>query len=153
MSFLFPRRRSQVVRQRSAKPLFTGSNPVVASNKIAHLGDFCIWGLGNGLIIPPLSINQSQLRDGLAILDEGLAIAADIAIEARRQAIILTKTFDVIIVGGGMAGLSTAYHLARLGGRVLLLQANDLGAGSSAACSGRYPHFASLGFTYPLHPR
>ena len=27
------RRRSQVVRQRSAKPLFSGSNPLVASNK------------------------------------------------------------------------------------------------------------------------
>jgi sarcosine oxidase subunit beta len=36
-----------------------------------------------------------------------------------------------------MLGLSTTYHLARLGARVLLLQAGDLGGGTSAACSGR----------------
>ncbi len=49
----------------------------------------------------------------------------------------MTKSFDVIIVGGGMVGLSTAYHLARLGARPLVLQAAELGGGSSAACSGR----------------
>ena len=31
-SFILPRRRSQVVRQRSAKPLFIGSIPIAASN-------------------------------------------------------------------------------------------------------------------------
>jgi sarcosine oxidase subunit beta len=36
-----------------------------------------------------------------------------------------------------MLGLSTAYHLARSGARTLLFQADDLGGGSSAACSGR----------------
>ena len=45
--------------------------------------------------------------------------------------------YDVIIVGGGMLGLATAYHLARRGARTLLLQADDLGGGSSAACTGR----------------
>jgi sarcosine oxidase subunit beta len=48
-----------------------------------------------------------------------------------------TGNYDVIIVGGGMLGLSTAYHLSRLGARLLLLQAGDIGGGSSAACSGR----------------
>jgi glycine/D-amino acid oxidase-like deaminating enzyme len=47
------------------------------------------------------------------------------------------RTWDAIVVGGGMAGLSTAYHLARLGARTLLLQAGDLGGGTSAACTGR----------------
>jgi sarcosine oxidase subunit beta len=45
--------------------------------------------------------------------------------------------YDVVVIGGGMMGLSTAYHLARRGARILLLQAGDLGGGSSAACSGR----------------
>jgi sarcosine oxidase subunit beta len=53
----------------------------------------------------------------------------------------MSERYDVIIVGGGMLGLSTAYHLARRGApgtlRVLLLQAGDLGGGTSAACSGR----------------
>ncbi len=53
----------------------------------------------------------------------------------------MAERYDVIVVGGGMLGLSTAYHLARQGVpgtlRVLLLQAGDLGGGTSAACTGR----------------
>jgi sarcosine oxidase subunit beta len=44
---------------------------------------------------------------------------------------------DVIVIGGGMLGLATAYHLARRGAATLLLQADDLGGGTSAACTGR----------------
>jgi sarcosine oxidase subunit beta len=47
------------------------------------------------------------------------------------------ESFDVILVGGGMLGVSTAYHLSRKGAQTLLLQAGDIGGGSSAACSGR----------------
>jgi sarcosine oxidase subunit beta len=49
----------------------------------------------------------------------------------------MADRYDVIVVGGGMLGLSTAYHLARRGARTLLLQAGELGGGSSAACTGR----------------
>jgi sarcosine oxidase subunit beta len=49
----------------------------------------------------------------------------------------MTNHFDVIIVGGGMLGLSTAYHLAQKDASILLLQAGDIGGGSSAACAGR----------------
>ena len=38
-TFLFSRRRSQVVRQESAKLLYTGSSPVVASAGMAELAD------------------------------------------------------------------------------------------------------------------
>jgi sarcosine oxidase, subunit beta len=49
----------------------------------------------------------------------------------------MADRYDVIVIGGGMLGLSTAYHLARRGARILLIQADDLGGGTSAACSGR----------------
>ncbi|MCC6148212.1 MAG: FAD-binding oxidoreductase [Anaerolineaceae bacterium] len=47
------------------------------------------------------------------------------------------KNFDVILVGGGFLGLSTAYHLSKAGSRVLVLDKGDLGGGTSSACSGR----------------
>ena len=55
-------------------------------------------------------------------------------------------TNDVILVGRGMAGLVTAYHLTRLGTLTQLLKAGDLGEGTldgslesnpSAPSSGR----------------
>ncbi|NMB87395.1 MAG: FAD-binding oxidoreductase [Chloroflexi bacterium] len=45
--------------------------------------------------------------------------------------------WDVIIVGGGMVGLASSYHLAKKGAKTLLLQAGDFGGGTSAANAGR----------------
>ncbi len=47
------------------------------------------------------------------------------------------KTYEVIIIGGGFLGLSTAYQLSKMGVRTLLLEAGDIGSGTSASCSGR----------------
>jgi sarcosine oxidase, subunit beta len=47
------------------------------------------------------------------------------------------QTYDVIIIGGGFLGLSTAYQLSKAGVRTLLLEAGDIGGGSSGSCSGR----------------
>ena len=47
------------------------------------------------------------------------------------------QTYDVIIIGGGFLGLSSAYQLARMGVRTLLLEAGDIGGGTSASCAGR----------------
>ena len=45
--------------------------------------------------------------------------------------------YDVVVVGGGVAGASCAYHLRRLGaGRVLLLERGSLAAGSSSRSTG-----------------
>jgi len=44
------------------------------------------------------------------------------------------KSPDVIIVGGGIVGTSTAYFLARKGVKVVLLEAGDIAGGTSGAC-------------------
>jgi gamma-glutamylputrescine oxidase len=43
---------------------------------------------------------------------------------------------DVAVVGGGFTGLSAAYHLARRGAQVALLEAETLGAGASGRTGG-----------------
>ena len=47
------------------------------------------------------------------------------------------QKFDVIIIGGGFLGLSTAYQLSKMGVSTLLLEAGNIGGGTSASCSGR----------------
>lgn len=47
------------------------------------------------------------------------------------------RSATALIIGGGVIGLSTAYHLARKGfGRVLLLEKDQIGAGSSSRAGG-----------------
>jgi glycine/D-amino acid oxidase-like deaminating enzyme len=42
----------------------------------------------------------------------------------------------VAIVGGGIAGCSTALHAAEAGARVLLVEANEIGWGASSRNAG-----------------
>ncbi len=48
----------------------------------------------------------------------------------------MTETTDVVIVGGGSTGTSTALHLARLGVRVVLVEKNLIGSGQSGHAAG-----------------
>ena len=43
---------------------------------------------------------------------------------------------DVAVVGGGVIGLSVAYHAARRGAKVVLLEAEGIGSGASGALAG-----------------
>ena len=54
----------------------------------------------------------------------------------------MRDTADVVVVGGGVVGVSVAYHLAAAGaGTVLLLErADQLGTGSTGACAGGFRH-------------
>lgn len=45
--------------------------------------------------------------------------------------------FDVIIIGGGFLGVSTAYQLSKAGVRTVVLDKGNIGSGTSGACSGR----------------
>ncbi len=49
----------------------------------------------------------------------------------------MEKTADIVIIGGGIVGLSIAYYLARKkAGRILLLEKGQLGEGSTSRCVG-----------------
>lgn len=49
----------------------------------------------------------------------------------------MQKTADVVIIGGGIIGVSIAYHLGKMGAKnVILFEKNLLGEGSTGRCAG-----------------
>src|SRR5918996_1882470 len=66
----------------------------------------------------------------------------------------MRDTADIAIVGAGIMGVSTAYHLARLGaGRVIVLERDHVCAGSTALASGgiRHQYANRLGVELTTH--
>jgi sarcosine oxidase subunit beta len=45
-----------------------------------------------------------------------------------------SDSFDVIVIGGGIMGLSSGYYLSKAGKRVLVLEKGEFGSGASGAC-------------------
>jgi len=48
----------------------------------------------------------------------------------------MNKKADVIVIGSGVIGSSTAYNLTKKGANVILLEGGTVGCGSSCACDG-----------------
>ena len=44
---------------------------------------------------------------------------------------------DAVVVGGGIVGTSTAYHLTKMGAKVALLERGAIASGTSGACDGQ----------------
>jgi sarcosine oxidase subunit beta len=66
----------------------------------------------------------------------------------------MVETADVAIVGAGIMGVSTAYHLARLrAGRVVVLERDSVCSGSTALASGgiRHQYANRLGIELTTH--
>src|SRR5438445_3954985 len=66
----------------------------------------------------------------------------------------MTETAEVVLVGAGIMGVSTAYHLARLGaGRVIILERATVCSGSTALASGgiRHQYANRLGVELTTH--
>ena len=66
----------------------------------------------------------------------------------------MADTAEVVIVGAGIMGVSTAYHLARLGvGPVIVLERDTVCSGSTALASGgiRHQYANRLGVELTTH--
>jgi len=59
-------------------------------------------------------------------------------------------TSDVVVIGGGVLGLSTAYHLVREGARVTLVDRDDVGR-ATAAGAGILSAQTTASYTGPLY--
>jgi putative flavoprotein involved in K+ transport len=63
------------------------------------------------------------LEDNTGLIEEGAA-AIQLAGRTPHGAVSSRESFDVIVIGGGQAGLSVGYHLKRAGVRFVILDAN-----------------------------
>lgn len=64
---------------------------------------------------------------------------------------LTARAADVVIIGGGVMGMSAAYHLATRGARVTVLEAESMfGTGSTALNAGGFRHQFSTGVNIEL---
>lgn len=54
----------------------------------------------------------------------------------KRQTLVDDKHCDVVIIGGGFSGLSTSYHLQKMGHKTIILEKDTVGYGASGRNGG-----------------
>jgi sarcosine oxidase subunit beta len=60
----------------------------------------------------------------------------------------LPKTVDIVVIGGGIIGTSVAYHIARWGAEVILIERNQFfGEESTAKAAGADGLYVVAGFS------
>jgi putative flavoprotein involved in K+ transport len=65
-----------------------------------------------------------KINEADQLIEEGAA-SIHLAERTAHRGILKQEKFDVIVIGGGQAGLSVGYHLARAGARFVILDANE----------------------------
>ncbi|MFD0634594.1 FAD-dependent oxidoreductase [Catenulispora yoronensis] len=65
----------------------------------------------------------------------------------RYPALDVRSTADVAVIGGGLAGLWTAWELAQAGRRVAVIEAGRVGAASTGNTTGKASALQSLNFS------
>jgi gamma-glutamylputrescine oxidase len=117
-------RRINVART-ARDPVVSLVDPFVNSIKILNTPDSFPWGRGGAL----------QLSDPAAPSYYAATVANGDA--GNRRALEGDARADVAVLGGGVAGVSAALHLARRGFKVALLEARFVGFGASGRSGGQ----------------
>jgi putative flavoprotein involved in K+ transport len=65
-----------------------------------------------------------KINEADPLIEEGAA-SIHLAERTAHRGTLKQEKFDVIVIGGGQAGLSVGYHLARAGARFVILDANE----------------------------
>ena len=67
----------------------------------------------------------------------------------------MTRRADVVVIGAGVVGCSLAFHLARSGRSVVVLDTGLIGQGATAACAGgvraQFSTEVNILGVYPAH--